>query len=111
MPATVGTNAVDDLRHAVENGAPSPHQRNDQSKLPGGQHGDDADNDHQDAKHDGPARSPLDSTKNCFSHSSSMCVWAQADTNRQRCSRTATSRDKALVKIRVNDPKLLCVSG
>ena len=40
-----------------------------------------------------------------------FCVWAQADTNRQRCSRTATSRNSALVKNRANSPRTLCVSG
>src|ERR1017187_189229 len=70
--ATVGTKSIDELRRPVEDSRPAHYQNDQDAKFPGSQDCDEAQDDHQHAQRDRPARSSLDTTNNCFSHNSSI---------------------------------------
>src|SRR5208283_4508140 len=72
--ATVCANAIDDLRDTIEDGHPPDDERDDDAELPGSQHGDDPQDNHQHAKRYGPTGDTLYAAKNRFSHSSSRTI-------------------------------------
>src|SRR5664280_890628 len=98
--ATVGTESIDELRRPVEDSRPAHYQNDQDAKFTGSKDCDEAQDDHQHAQRDRPARSSLDNTNNYFSHNSSIG-------RRQRTAgvRDAVSASVSSFKFRVSSSR------